>query len=166
MHSGHLALWVPVDGRHEVFALSGPRVPRPVDCRSAHSKNALKPRSSRSQFARSPRFSPLLPSSRVSGDGSRSRAGHRLSQMRSRAAEPRSARSGHKTRLPPSVEAGVAEEPKCDTGPEARHDSSKALKRGSFTFVLMCLLSASPSARGPVADVADTYALAPEMMVR
>src|SRR6266550_2277444 len=42
MHSGRRALWVPVDGRHEVFALSGPRVARPVDCRSAHSKNALK----------------------------------------------------------------------------------------------------------------------------
>jgi hypothetical protein len=72
MHSRHRALWVPVDGRHEVFALSGPRVARPVDCRPAHSKNALKPRSSRSQFARSPRFSPP----QVSGDGSRSRAGH------------------------------------------------------------------------------------------
>jgi hypothetical protein len=60
MHSRHRALWVPVDGRHEVFALSGPRVARPVDGGSAHSKNALKPRSSRSQFARSPRFSPPL----------------------------------------------------------------------------------------------------------
>ena len=60
MHSGHRGLWVPVDGRHEVLALSGLRVARPVDCRSAQSKNALKPRSSRSQFARSPRFSPPL----------------------------------------------------------------------------------------------------------
>ena len=163
MHSGHRALWVPVDGRDEVFALSGLRVARPVDCRSAQSKNALKtPLESQSVRA----LAQILPSSQVSGDGSRSRAGHPLSHMRCRAAEPRSARGGHKTRLPPSVEAGVVEEPECDTGPEARHDSSKALKRGSFTFVLMCLLSASPSARGPVADVADTYALAPEMMVR
>ena len=58
------------------------------------------------------------------------------------------------------------EEPECDTGPEARHDSSKALKRGLSHLYLCALLSASPSARGPVADVADTYALAPEMMVR
>src|SRR5256885_9888700 len=105
MHSGHRALWVPVDGRHEVLALSGPRVARPVDCRSAHSKNALKP-PLESQSIRA--LAQILPSSQVSGDGSRSRAGHPLSHMRSRAAEPRSARSGHKTRLPPSVEAGVA----------------------------------------------------------
>src|SRR2546426_4676749 len=112
MHSGHRALWVPVDGRHEVFALSGPRVARPVDCRSAHSKNALKtPLESQSIRA----LAQILPSSQVSGDGSRSRAGHPLSHMRSRAAEPRSARRGHKTRLAPSVEAGVAEEPKGDT---------------------------------------------------
>ena len=112
MHSGHRGLWVPVDGRHEVLALSGLRVARPVDCRSAHSKNALKtPLESQSVRA----LAQILPSSQVSGDGSRSRAGHPLSHMRSRAAEPRSARSGHKTRLPPSVEAGVAEEPKDDT---------------------------------------------------
>lgn len=111
MHNRHRALWVPVDGRHEVFALSGPRVARPVDCRSAHSKNALKPRSSRSPFARSPRFSLLS----VSGDGSRSRAGHPFSHMRSRVLGPVPARSGHKTRLPPSVEADVAEEPEGDT---------------------------------------------------
>src|SRR5438034_4081273 len=112
MHSGHRALWVPVDGRHEVFALSGPRVAWPVDCRAAHSKNALKtPLESQSIGA----LAQILPSSQVSGDGSRSRAGHPLSHMRSRAAEPRSARSGHKTRLPPSVEAGVAQEPKGDT---------------------------------------------------
>jgi hypothetical protein len=116
MHSGHRALWVPEDGRHEVFALSGPRVARAVDCRSAHSKNALKtPLESQSVRA----LAQILPSSQVSGDGSRSRAGHPLSHRRSRAAELRSARSGHKTRLPPSVEAGFAEEPNGDTAPPA-----------------------------------------------
>jgi len=135
MHSRHRALWVPVDGRHEVFALSGPRVARPVDGRSAHSKNALKP-PLESQSVRA--LAQILPSSQVSGDGSRSRAGHHLSHMRSRAAEPRSARSGHKTRLPPSVEAGVAEEPNADTG---RAHSFRA------TMWKTCQCLGSPSVR-------------------
>src|SRR6266516_6878750 len=85
MHSGHRAMWVPVDGRHEVFALSGPRVARPVDCRSAHSKNALKtPLESQSVRALAP-DSPLL-----SGVRRRKPQPRRtpLSHMRSRAAEP------------------------------------------------------------------------------
>jgi hypothetical protein len=43
MHSRRRALWVPVDAPHEVFALCAPRAARPVDCRSAQSKNALNP---------------------------------------------------------------------------------------------------------------------------
>ncbi len=104
------ALWVPVDAPYEVFALCGPRAARPVDCRSAHSKNALNPArvavssrarpdsppSSRSQFARSPRFSPS-PSVRR---GSRSRAGHSLSHMHSHVLGLAPLAVVRKTRLP------------------------------------------------------------------
>jgi hypothetical protein len=63
MHSRRRALWVPVDAPHEVFALCGPRAARPVDCRSAHSKNALNP----ARVAVSSRARPDSPPPQVSG---------------------------------------------------------------------------------------------------
>src|SRR6266480_3837052 len=99
-------------GKTPVQTWNGVLTPFTVDCRSAHSKNALKTPLESQSIRALARFSPPL---RCPATEAAAAPDTPFLIMRSRAAEPRSARSGHKTRLPPSVEAGVAEEPKDDT---------------------------------------------------